>query len=601
MSNINGYRNHYAVTTICAVNYNDKRSSYSEQGANIWVCGPSSDRGAIHDLASITTLRNNDRYRDDFGGTSAATPIVSGVVALIRAANQELTWRDVKLILAESARKNDPANRGWRTGAERYGSEGNYEFNYQYGFGMVNAKAAVDLAESWANLPPMRARKAYSPDDAQPIPAASYSYVPGATIESTLTMDDYVDFIEFVQINVDLQQRFFRNIDIELIAPSGKSSMLTTAGFVKYAVSFNGNFRFGSALHLGEDAAGVWKLRVTNRLGQVAGTLRGWSVTVYGHGLTPGLLTVSAATPGAGSLDVAWTAPAAVDGETLSAVTSYDLRYTHADATDKSESRWTTVNSLSASGTLQHKLDNLDALTEYQIQVRAHNDASPGPWSAVFKATTFDHPPSVPRNISIVPGNAALAISWQEPSSSGGTATSYDVRHIESDATDKDDPNSWTDHIDAWEDGDGDLLFSIPNLTNDEQYDVQVRGVNDGGTGDWSSTTTGTLVLRNSQPKFPSSGDYTRYVDENSPAGTDIGDPVVANDEDLDTLTYSLGSGTVFLRHHRNDRPTADKVGAQSRRHIQLHDHGPGQRSQERDVRGRHRDRRHHHGHRRSE
>ena len=547
LSNINGYRNHYAVTTVCAVNYNDERSSYSEQGANLWVCGPSSDRGAIHDLASITTLRNNDRYRDDFGGTSAAAPIVSGVVALMRAANQELTWRDVKLILAESARKNDPANPGWRTGAERYGSEGNYEFNYQYGFGVVNAKAAVDLAESWANLPPMRARKAYSTDAAQPIPAASYSYVPGATIESTLTMDDYVDFIEFVQIEVDFQQKFFRDVDIELISPSGKSSMLTTAGFVKYAIAFNGNFRFGSALHLGEDAAGVWKLRVTNRLGQQAGTLRGWRVTVYGHGLTPGLLTVSTATPGAGSLDVAWTAPAAVAGETLSAVTSYDLRYIRADATDKSEPRWTPVNSLSASGTLQHKLDNLDALTEHQIQVRARNDAGPGPWSQVFKATTFDDPPSVPRNISIVPGNAALAISWQEPIAPGGRATSYDVRHIESDATGKDDPTKWTEHLDAWTDGGGDLLFSIPNLTSGEQYDVHVRGVNDGGDGEWSSTTTGTPVLRNSQPEFSSSGDYTRSVDENTRTGMPIGDPVVANDEDSDTLTYSLGSGAAFF------------------------------------------------------
>ena len=127
------------------------------------------------------------------------------------------------------------------------------------------------------------------------------------------------------------------------------------------------------------------------------------------------------------SLDVSWTSPVLVDRETLSAVASYDLRYIRADATDQSESRWTTVNSLSASGTLQHKLDNLDALTEYQIQVRAHNDAGPGPWSEVFAATTFDNPPSVPRNISVDSRDVALAVSWQEPGSSGGRASSYDV------------------------------------------------------------------------------------------------------------------------------------------------------------------------------
>ena len=547
LSNLDGHKNHYAVTAVCAVNYNDKRSSYSQRGANLWVCGLSNDRGAIHDLPAITTLRNNDRYRDDFSGASAATPMVSGVVALIRAANQELTWRDVKVILAESARKNDPDDPGWRTGAERYGSDGDYEFNYQYGFGVVNAKAAVDLAKSWTNLPPMRTRKAVSTDAAQSIPAASYSLVPGATIESTLIMDDYVDFIEFVQINVDFKQTFFRNIDIELIAPSGESAMLSPAASIEFASAFDGNFRFGSALHLGEDAAGVWKLRMTNRLGQKAGTLRGWSVTVYGHGFTPGLLKVSAATPGVDSLDVFWTSPVLVDRETLSAVASYDLRYIRADATDQSDSRWTTVNSLSASGTLQHKLDNLDALTEYQIQVRAHNDAGPGPWSELFAATTFDNPPSVPRNISVDSRDVALAVSWQEPGSSGGRASSYDVRHIESDAIDKADPNSWTDHLGAWADGDGDLLYRIPNLTNGEQYDVQVRGANDGGTGDWSATRTATPELRNSQPRFPSSGSSARYVDENSPAGTEIGNPVAANDDETDPLTYSLSSGSEFF------------------------------------------------------
>ena len=57
-----------------------------------------------------------------FSGTSAATPIVSGVAALLRQANPGLTWRDLKLILAASARKNDAANSGWEGGARKYGA-----------------------------------------------------------------------------------------------------------------------------------------------------------------------------------------------------------------------------------------------------------------------------------------------------------------------------------------------------------------------------------------------------------------------------------------------------------------------------------------------
>ena len=118
-SNLDGRANHYAVIAVCSVNYADKRSSYSELGANLWVWGPSNDPTDSIELPGITTTRVGSRYRDDFGGTSAATPVVSGVVALIRAANTDLSWRDVKVILANSARKNDPTNSGWLAGANK--------------------------------------------------------------------------------------------------------------------------------------------------------------------------------------------------------------------------------------------------------------------------------------------------------------------------------------------------------------------------------------------------------------------------------------------------------------------------------------------------
>ena len=69
------------------------------------------------------------------------------MVALVREANNALTWRDVKLILAASARRNDTDNTGWEEGAFKYGSNTDrYNYNDEYGFGMVDAKAAVDLA-----------------------------------------------------------------------------------------------------------------------------------------------------------------------------------------------------------------------------------------------------------------------------------------------------------------------------------------------------------------------------------------------------------------------------------------------------------------------
>ena len=80
-SNLDGYANHYGVTAVCAVNDQGKRSAYSEEGANLWVCAPSND--SSRDRHGITTTDNDDFYTNSFGGTSAATPETRGVAALV--------------------------------------------------------------------------------------------------------------------------------------------------------------------------------------------------------------------------------------------------------------------------------------------------------------------------------------------------------------------------------------------------------------------------------------------------------------------------------------------------------------------------------------
>ena len=40
-------------------------------------------------------------------GTSSSTPMVAGVAALMLQANPNLSWRDVRVILAKTARQND--------------------------------------------------------------------------------------------------------------------------------------------------------------------------------------------------------------------------------------------------------------------------------------------------------------------------------------------------------------------------------------------------------------------------------------------------------------------------------------------------------------
>ena len=431
-SNLDELANYYAVTTVCAVNDEGARSVYSEKGANLWVCAPSKDgwEQERRERRGIVTTENSDRYSKDFGGTSAAAPIVSGVAALLRDANPGLTWRDLKLIMAASARKNDAANSGWEDGARKYGAGSatdRYHFNHEYGFGVVDAKAAVDLAKGWTNVPPMLSASAVSQAAVTIRPPLGST---PRTVTTTLTMNTGIRFSEFVEINTDFGHASFRDMDIELVSPSGAVSKLavpfntryyhtddvciapdSSEVLCSYLVRLNGEFRFGSARHLGEDPNGVWTLRLTDHFPTYGGILRSWSIKVYGHVSRPGAPAITTPiTAGAGSLTLAWGAPDETGGP---AIIAYDLRYIESAASDKSDANWIVAEDVwTGSGLLEHTLTGLTNGVQYDVQVRAVSSAIDGVWSATATGTpaTTEGAPSV-----TVTRNAAAPVRTGTP------------------------------------------------------------------------------------------------------------------------------------------------------------------------------------------
>src|SRR5690606_29568018 len=80
---------------------------------------------------------------------------------LILQANPELSWRDVKHILASTATIIDPSSQVYSHPLERdlvghtyqegwVQNDAGYFFHNYYGFGLINAKAAIDMALSYA-------------------------------------------------------------------------------------------------------------------------------------------------------------------------------------------------------------------------------------------------------------------------------------------------------------------------------------------------------------------------------------------------------------------------------------------------------------------
>ncbi|WP_419838731.1 S8 family serine peptidase [Candidatus Poriferisodalis sp.] len=313
--------NHRGMITVCAVNSAGIQADFSEEGPSLWVCGLARERGQAGILAPVS----QNHYTAHFGGTSAATPMVSGVIALMRSVNAELTWRDVKVILADTARIVDAQDSGWMSGARKYSSTGPgaevYLFNYRYGFGLVDAEAAVAAAAGWTLLPPMQTYAASHTGDVA-LPGR------GEEIELALDLQTSIDFTEHVKVTVAGDISDVRDYRWTLVSPSGAESLLAPEDSDCKAgrCSLRGSFDFGSSRHLGENARGTWKLRVQHMptwpncgdsrfryIGYCDNSYRevisSWGVEVTGHtsGPTePVSLSVSAARVAeGGSVDVA--------------------------------------------------------------------------------------------------------------------------------------------------------------------------------------------------------------------------------------------------------------------------------------------------------
>lgn len=131
---------HARVVAVGACNDRGVRSGYSNFGDGIDLVAPSSDERRQGITTTDVSLRgkgySTGAYCDDFGGTSSATPLAAGVAALVLSANRTLTWDEVRDILRSTADKIDTARGAYRRG-----------YSLRYGFGRVNADAAVSSAQ----------------------------------------------------------------------------------------------------------------------------------------------------------------------------------------------------------------------------------------------------------------------------------------------------------------------------------------------------------------------------------------------------------------------------------------------------------------------
>jgi Ca2+-binding RTX toxin-like protein len=285
-TNDHNIQNSRYVITVAALEDDGTASFYSTPGASILVSAFGSGvPGSI-----VTTDRQGNEgaasgdYTGEFNGTSAAAPEVSGVVALMLEANRNLGYRDIQEILAYSARQNDPNNYGgypyiWQYNGANNWNGGGLHVSHNYGFGLVDAHAAVRLAETW--------QKQSRFDNEQHLSFSSGNLglaIPDNNktgISSTFTVGGGLD-IDFVEVELNVTHPYRGDLVVSLISPSGIESLLVYQPGNKEDEGDNIVFKLSSTQHWGESSAGNWTLRIKDLGPTDIGTFNSWKLNLYG-------------------------------------------------------------------------------------------------------------------------------------------------------------------------------------------------------------------------------------------------------------------------------------------------------------------------------
>jgi len=313
---------------VGALNADGLRSSYSTAGSALWVTAPGGEFGLnaatfgggrapyAYQPAMVTVDRtgcavgysqtgetasafdggaapnSQCNYTNTFNGTSSAAPSLTGAIALILDARPSLTWREVKHLLASTARRADPAiaavvdaslaggpyvaEPAWTVNAA------GYAFHNWYGFGAVDVDSAVAMAQT---LTPGQLGTfsvtdwVASPTLTLPIPDAS---AVGATSTLSIPATPRNLIIEAVQVDVTAIHPAPGDLGFELVSPAGTKSLLLNiknglapAAGVQMVLTSNAFY--------GETASGSWTLKVVDGVATNVGTLSDWKIRVYGH------------------------------------------------------------------------------------------------------------------------------------------------------------------------------------------------------------------------------------------------------------------------------------------------------------------------------
>ena len=147
------------------------------------------------------------------------------------------------------------------------------------------------------------------------------------------------------------------------------------------------------------------------------------------------------------------------------------------------------------------------------------------------RTTISGAPPGRPNRPIAAGRQDSIFVSWTAPSNSGPAIAGYDVQYR----------ITGTEEFTVVSYGATVTQATITGLARGKFHEVQVRANNADGNGEWSlPARPNPRVYPNKTPNFDSGLPHNFDVAEGPSTGEALGDPYTANDDDGDTVTYTL-------------------------------------------------------------
>ncbi|KAJ3446906.1 s8 family serine peptidase [Anaeramoeba flamelloides] len=262
------------VIGVAAVNIDGGHSTYSNVGSALVVSGVSSGYNSNDTYIGIRTTdrATTTSCRDDFGGTSSACPLVAGVVALILEANPKLNYWQVQQIIIETATREHLPTENWIQNSE------GYYYHRHFGFGLVDASAAVDAALEWDANPSFEQFETDLRTVNKIIPDGGGD---SDFLLEKIQIDIDLTIVGGVEIQISITHDYIGDIGIILESPSG-TQIDVIVPHKDYHSEHLDNYPLFVKNFYGESSKGEWYIFVDDRSYQDQGTVYSLKLIFYG-------------------------------------------------------------------------------------------------------------------------------------------------------------------------------------------------------------------------------------------------------------------------------------------------------------------------------